>query len=106
MSEFGPVIIPENIIRDFSFTVVNAGNYNFDITQMGNALGLDFWINNNGAAALTISWNGLPAITVAAGAAFGLSDTKWWLLQVVSAVNYDLIITGVRRSTLKAKGAL
>lgn len=105
MAEYETVIIPEEIIRDFSFSVVNGLNFAFDITQSGNSIGLDFWINNNGAAALTIAWNGLPPITVAAGAAFGLSNTKWWLLEVISAVNYDLIMTGVRRTTLQAKGA-
>lgn len=106
MSEFGTVIIPDNIVRDFSFSVVNAGNYIFDITQQGNAIGLDFWINNNGAAPITVSWNGLPAITIAAGAAFGMTATKWWILQVVAAVNYDLVMAGITRAALVAKGAL
>jgi len=99
-------VIPRNIVRDFSFTVVNGLNFGFDITQMGNAIGLDFWINNNGAAAITISWNGLPPITVAAGAAFGITMTKYWLLEVLAAVNYDLAISGVKRSTLVKAGAI
>ena len=104
MSSYETLIIPRNIVRDFSFTVVNGLNFVFDITQMGNAIGLDFWINNNGAAAITIAWNGLPPITVAAGAAFGMNLVKWWLLEVVAAVNYDLAISGVKRSTLMKEG--
>lgn len=101
---FAGVVLPENIIRDISLTIINGGNYAFDFGQSGS-IGLDAIIINQGAAALTIAFNGAPVgITVAAGAAFGWSGTKYWLVQVVSAVNYDLVIAGVRYSTLKAKG--
>ncbi len=100
---FGGVVLPENLVRDISLTVINGLNYAFDFGQAGS-IGLDAFIINQGAAALTIAFNGGGGITVAAGAAFGWSSTKYWLIQVVSAVNYDLIIAGVRYSTLKAKG--
>lgn len=100
---FAGLVLPENIIRDISLTVVNGLNYAFDFGQSGS-VGLDAFIINQGAAALTIAFNGGAAITVAAGAAFGWANTKYWLVEVVSAVNYDLIIAGVRYSTLKSKG--
>lgn len=100
---FAPVIIPENIVRDLLVTVVNAGNFAFDFGQAG-AIGLDLFLNNQGAAAITIAFNGGAAITVAAGAAFAITGTKLWLIQVVSAVNYDLLLSGVKYSTLQAKG--
>ncbi len=100
---FRGLVLPENIIRDLSLTVINGGNYAFDFGQSG-AVGLDVFIINHGAAALTIGFNGGEGITVAAGAAFAWSGTKVWLVQVVSAVNYDLILAGVLYNTLKAKG--
>lgn len=100
------VIVPENIVRDFLQTWVNAGNLVFDIQNTGNALGLDVFIHNNGAAPLTISINGQPAITVGAGAVYAISGTKYWLITVVSAVNYDMQMAGVRVGTLRSKGLL
>ena len=97
------LVLPENIIRDMSLSVVNAGNYAFDF-GVGGIIGLDVLIINNGAAALTIAWNGGAAIPVAAGAAFAISSTKIWLVTVVSAVNYNLVLSGVRYQTLQAKG--
>ena len=102
---YGPVIIPENIIRDFLMTVVNGLNFAFDLNNAG-AIGLDLFLNNQGAAAITIALNGQAAVTVAAGAAYAISSTKFWLVQVVAAVNYDLQITGVKASTLEAKGLM
>ncbi|GAI49310.1 unnamed protein product, partial [marine sediment metagenome] len=72
---FAALIIPENIVRDFLTTVVNAGNYAFDFGSAG-IIGLDLYLNNQGAAAITVSFNGQPAITVAAGAGFAISSTK------------------------------
>ena len=100
---FPGLVLPENIIRDISLTFINTGNQAFDFSQSGS-IGLDAFIINQGAAALTIAFNGQGGITVAAGAAFGWSSTRYWLVEVVSAVNYDLIIAGVRYATLKAKG--
>ena len=100
---FAPVIIPENIIRDTLITVVNAGNYAFDFGNAG-IIGLDLFLNNQGAAAITISFNGGAAITVPAGAAFAITGTKLWLIVIVAAVNYDLLLSGVKYSTLQAKG--
>jgi hypothetical protein len=99
-------VIPENIVRDFLQTIVNAGNYVFDINNTGNAIGLDLFLHNLGAANITISVNGQPAITVLPGAVYALSSTKWWLVAIVAAVNYDLQMAGVRVPTLRAKGIL
>ena len=100
------VVIPGTLVRDFLFTVVNAGNYVYDAPLMGRAVGLDVYLNNQGAAAITLAINGQPAITIPAGAVYGISNTKWWMIAIVSAVNYDLQVAGVKITTLKALGIL
>lgn len=97
------VVIPEGfIIRDFLNTQAGlAAGYLFDMPNTGNALGLDLFIHNRGAAALTISINGQAGITVNAGAVYTLSGFKYWLIEVVSAVLYDLQLMGVRITTLR-----
>jgi hypothetical protein len=99
---YSGLVLPENLIRDLSFVVVNGGNVVFDMSTLGG-VGLDWFLNNNGAAAITVSWNGLPAVTIAAGAALAMSSTRYWIINIVAAVNYDLVVAGVRFSTLKAK---
>ncbi len=101
---FGPVILPENIVRDLLITQVNAGNYVFSMPLEGHAIGLDIFLNNQGAAAITLAIDGAPPITIPAGAAYGMTGVKWNLIAVVSAVNYDLQLAGVLWTTLKAKG--
>ena len=103
---FEGVVLPENIIRDFLFTVVNGGNFAYDCPITGRAIGLDIFLNNQGAAAITLSINGQPPITIPAGAMYAMSSTKWWLIAIVAAVNYDLQVSGVRITTLMKKGLI
>ena len=101
------VLVPEKMVRDFCNTQAGlAANYIFDIQNTGNALGLDLYIRNRGAAALTISKNGQPAITVDPGDVYIVNDYKMWLVAVVSAVLYDLEIYGVRINTLRLRGLM
>jgi len=87
--------ITPNVIRDFSYTYINMGNKTIDLWQEFGVVGLDFLIVNNGASSLTIAWDKHDAVTISAGDSFGIDNTKFSLLEVVSAVNYDLIVAGV-----------
>lgn len=101
------VLIPENMVRDFVNTQAGlAANYIFDIQNTGNALGLDLFIRNRGAAALTISKNGAPAITVDPGDVYIVNDFKMWIVEVISAVLYDFEIYGIRINTLRRRGLM
>lgn len=101
------VVMPENIVRDFMNSQAGlAAGYVFDIQNTGNALGLDLFIRNRGAAALTVSLNGAPAVTVDAGDVYVVNNFKYWLVEVVSAVLYDLQLFGVRITTLRQKGLM
>ena len=81
-----------------------AAGYIFDVSSEGNALGLDIFIRNRGAAALTVSLNGTGPITVDAGDVYVSNNYKFWLVEIVSAVLYDLQIFGIKITTLKRQG--
>ena len=99
------VIVPGDTVRDFLHTLPGAAaGFIFDIQNTGNALGLDIFIRNRGAAALTVNLNGTGAITVDPGDVYLVNNTKFWLVEVVSAVLYDFQIFGIRISTLKRLG--
>jgi len=99
------VIVPANSVRDFHNPQAGlAANYAFDVQNSGAALGLDIFIRNRGAAALTVSLNGAAAITVDPGDVYIVNNYKFWLVEVVSAVLYDLEIFGIRTNTLKRLG--
>ena len=98
------VIVPEGMVRDFMNSQAGlAANYAFDIQNTGNALGLDLYIRNRGAAALTVSINGAPAITVDPGDVYIVNNFKYWLIQIVSAVLYDLQLFGIQIPTLRKR---
>jgi len=100
-------MIPENMIRDFVNTQAGlAANYAFDIQNTGNALGLDLYIRNRGAAALTVSKNGGQPITVDPGDVYIVNDFKMWLIEILSAVLYDFEIYGINITTLRKRGLL
>ena len=99
------VIVPEGMVRDFlNSPGALAANYIFDVSSEGNALGLDIYIRNRGAAALTVSLNGTGVITVDPGDVYVVNDYKFWLVTIVSAVLYDLQIFGIKIETLKRRG--
>lgn len=99
------VIVPKGMVRDFlNSPGALAANYIFDVPSQGSALGLDIFIRNRGAAALTVSLNGTGAITVDPGDVYVVNDYKFWLVAIVSAVLYDLQIFGIKIDTLKRRG--
>lgn len=100
------VIVPENMVRDIQVVQTLAVNYQIDMPNTANALGLDLYIRNRGAAGLTVSLNGAGVITVDPGDVYIVNHFKFWLVQIVSAVLYDLQIFGVRVNTLKRQGLL
>lgn len=100
------VIVPEGMVRDWRLTQAGvAVNFDFDLPSAG-AMGLDLFIRNRGAAALTISIDGQGAITVDPGDVYYMNDSKFWLVNVISAVLYDMQLFGIRISTLKRKGLM
>ena len=93
------------MVRDFlNSPGAQAAGFVFDVVSEGNALGLDIYIRNRGAAALTVSLNGTGPITVDPGDTYEVNDFKFWLVTIVSAVLYDIQIFGIRIETLKRRG--
>jgi len=68
------------------------------------AVALDLFLRNRGAAAITVAIDGQPVITVDAGDVFTVNDTIMNTVGVVAAVQYDLFMTGIKLQTLKALG--
>jgi len=95
------VILKSDIVRDFVITIINGGNQTIDTMLQFNALGLDFYIRNRGVAALTVSIAGQGAVTVDGGDAYTLNSLQFTRIDIVSAVNYDLQIFGLKYSTLQ-----
>lgn len=99
------VVWPDNMIRDWKFSNPLAVNQTVDSKYL-EAATLDLFIRNRGAAALTVSVDGLPVVTVDPGDQFTLDDTALGLIVITSAVQYDFFLTGVKFSTLKARGLI
>ena len=99
------VIWPDGMIRDWKFSNPVAVNQTVDSRNV-EAATLDLFIRNRGAAALTLSIEGMAVITVDAGDVFTLNDTLMGLIVVTSGVLYDFFLTGVKFSTLRAKGLM
>ncbi len=99
------VIWPDGMIRDWKFSNPLAVGQIID-SRLQEAATLDFFIRNRGAAALTVQFDGIPVVTVDPGDLFRLNDTVQGLIVIVSAVQYDLFLTGVKFSTLKARGLI
>lgn len=101
------VIVPEGMVRDFKTTEAGiAVDYDFDAPSSGNAMGLDIFVRNRGAAALTVSMDGQGAITVDPGDVYTVNNSKFYLVNIVSAVIYDLQIFGIKITTLKRRGLM
>jgi len=102
------VIVPlGELVRDFLWTHDGtAVNRVFDVVQSFNTLGLDIFLRNRGAAAITVSLNGGPAVTVDPGDVYTVNGFKFWLVTITSAVIYDAQIFGIRVNTLKRMGLM
>lgn len=97
---------PNTVLRDAGVVVTQAANYVIDTTQGINAVGLDIYIRNRGAAAITVSWDGQVPITIDAGDVFIRNDHKFAQLNLVAAVQFDLAIGGILIPTCKREGWL
>jgi len=68
------------------------------------AVALDLFLRNRGAAAITVAIDGQPVTTIDAGDVFTVNDTIMKMIEVVAAVQYDFLVTGIKLQTLKALG--
>ena len=101
---FEDLVIPRDVIRDWSIVFPGgAVNVNID-TLLEGAIGLDIYINNLGAAPLTVNWDGQGAITGPVGAVLARSGAIFRLLAVVTGVLCDVVVSGVKISSLKRMG--
>lgn len=101
---FEDLVIPRDVIRDWSMVFPGgAVNINVD-TLLEGAVGLDIFISNLGAAPLTINWDGQGAITVPVGAAIARSGAIFRILQVVTGVVCDLVVSGIKIESLRRMG--
>lgn len=100
------VIVPSDMVRDFMYTSTAMVGQVHDVPVCFGILGLDVFLHNRGAAAITIAFNGQTAITVNAGDVYVLNGVKFWLVEVVAGVLYDFQVFGVKTTTLKRLGLL
>jgi hypothetical protein len=98
------VYIPENMVRDFSLSLSTNVSTVRDVVQLGRAIGLDFFIRNRGAAGLTVSRDGQPAITVDAGDVYRFNDVRYGRINIVATDTFDAEWFGVLIDTLKVRG--
>ena len=91
-------IVP-SVVRDFFQPFALATDFIIDLWQEHGVCGLDLFVHNKGASSLTmlIDKGGISAsvITVEAGDTFAWDNIKFALVEVVSAVAYDLVLAGV-----------
>ncbi len=99
------VVWPDSMIRDWKFSNPLAANQIID-SRLQEAATLDFFIRNRGAVPLHVSIEGMEPVTVDPGDLFKLNDTVLGLISILSTVQYDLFLTGVKFSTLRARGLI
>jgi hypothetical protein len=97
------VFKPGGLIRDWKLSRPDNAAFTLKADQE-EAIALDAFVRNRGAAALQVAIDGQPVITVDAGDVFTMNDTIMKTLTIVSAVQYDLLVTGIKLQTLKAMG--
>ena len=97
---------PNTVLRDIGLVVTQAANYVIDVTQGLQAIGLDIYIRNRGAAAITVSWDGQVPITIDAGDVFIRNDHKYAQLNIVAAVQFDLAIGAITINFCQREGWL
>lgn len=104
-NNYDVVIVPKGAVRDWQRTEVNAGNLNIRADQE-EALALDLFIHNTGAANITVATNGQPAITVGPGGVYLKNDVKMLTIEVLAAVNYDMEVHGLTLDAMKRMGLM
>ena len=97
------LVLRPGLVRDWELTNPLAVN---QVVQADHeeAVALDLFIRNRGAAALTVATNGQPVITVDPGDVYTRNDSIMRTIEVVSAVQYDFQVLGIKFQTLKALG--
>lgn len=100
------VMVPENMVRDFLFTDTFDVPMIWDINNTFNSLGLDVFVRNRGAAAVTIAFNGQSPVTIDPGDVYTINGTKIWLIDVDGSDTYDIQIFGIRIATLRRRGLM
>lgn len=103
MSWIENLVLGAGIIRDWKFSNPLAIGQVIEADKE-EAVALDLFIRNRGAAAITVALDGQPVITVDAGDPFMIYDTVMRNITIVAAVQYDLLVTGVKLQTLTAMG--
>ena len=96
------IVWPDNMIRDWKFSNPVAVTQRVD-SKNQEAVTLDLFIRNRGAAALTVSIEGQGAVTVDPGDVHTVNDTVMGLIIVTATGLYDFWLTGVKYSTLRAR---
>lgn len=99
------LILPDNIIRDWKYSEPSNANQILD-AGLSEAVALDLFIRNRGAAAITVSIEGMTAETVDPGDVFTVNNTIMGRINIVAAVQYDFLVTGVKFSTLRRRGLM
>ena len=74
--------------------------------ELEGAVAVDLMVRNRGAAALTVSLDGQPVVTVDPGDIYIENDVIMITIEVISAVLYDFRVNGIKFQTLKALGVL
>ena len=98
---------PNTVLRDVGIVVTQAANYALNMpTGVLRAIGLDLYIRNRGAAAITVDFDGTGPITIDPGDVFIRNDHKYGRINVVGAVLFDLILAGILITTCKKEGWL
>ena len=92
-------------IRDWKRSQPAAANVTIKAINE-EAVALDLFIRNRGAAVITVAIDGQPVITIDAGDVFTVTDTIMDTIAIVAAVQYDLLLTGIKLQTLKSMGAV
>ena len=87
------IAILPNEVRDFYLIDEGAAAYQRDLWNRDGVVGLDWHVFNDGAAALTITLDGLE-ITVPAAGDLGMDNVKYAIIQV-TAIQHRLIMTGI-----------
>ena len=101
---FEDLVIPRDVIRDWSMVFPGgAVNVNID-TLLEAAVGLDIYVANLGAAPITVNWDGQGAITIPVAGTVTRSGAIFRILQVLTGVACDVVVSGVKIESLKRMG--
>lgn len=88
------IYIEPNTVRDFFQPFAKSANFKIDLWQEHGVVGLDLFIHNRGASALTLGIDKGDALTIDAGDTFSWDNIKYAFIEVTSTVAYDLVVAG------------